>query len=80
MRFGIDDLVTLDNGKKYYLIDKLYIDDIGYYYAVLWNDEIDEMIEGEYCFFEECGEYLYDVEDDGIKAILIDHFMKNVVG
>lgn len=75
MKFDIDDVVTLDDGKEYYLIDKNIIDGITYFYAVEYTGDIDSMMDNEYCFFEVENGYLIDVVDENMITVLINMFM-----
>ena len=75
MKYDIDDVITFDDGKKYYLIDKNNIDGNNYYYAVEYNDNIDKMLDNEFCFFKEVDDYLEDVVDLRIIEKLYNAFL-----
>ena len=45
MSFGINDIVTLDNNKEYFLIDKNELDGITYFYAVEYTGSDEEMLD-----------------------------------
>lgn len=79
MNFDKDDIVTLDNGKEYYLIDKQKLDGEIYFYAVVHDKELDKMVDNEYCFFQlEEKEYLTEVEDEKTKQLLAELFIKDL--
>lgn len=77
--FDVDDVVTLDNGEEYYLIDKNVIAGEKYFYAVKNKGNIDELLDSEYCFFRvEDDEYLVVVKDEVIIEMLVKLFIDKV--
>ena len=52
MKYDIDDVITLDDGKEYYLIDKNIINGNTYYYALEYDENIDDMLDKKFCFFK----------------------------
>lgn len=76
--FDIDDIVTLDNGEEYYLIDKIEVDNNIYFYAVKNKENIEDLIDSEYCFFLKDGEYLELVTDMNINKILADIYIEKI--
>ena len=76
MKYGVDDVITLDDGKEYYLMDKNVIDGVTYYYAVEYKGNVEDMIGNEFCFFEEDNGDLVDVIDEEMITKLIDLFIK----
>ncbi len=76
--FDIDDIVTLDNGEEYYLIEKFILEDGTYFYAVKNNDNLEDLIEGEYCFFKVDGDYLELVVDSMKNKILTNLYIDKV--
>ncbi len=75
MKYDIDYVVTLDDGKEYYLIDKNVIDGNTYYYAVEYTGDIDSMFDNEKCFFKEENGYLVDEVDLDKMAKLYELFL-----
>ncbi len=76
MKYDIDDVVTLDDGKEYYIIDKNVIDNDVYFYAVEYNDNIDKMLDNEFCFFKDDNGYLIDVTDLDLIEKLYNKFLE----
>lgn len=80
MSFGINDIVTLDNNKEYFLIDKNELDGITYFYAVEYTGSDEEMLDNDYCFFElEDNEYLVLVEDQEVITKLLGLFLHKAI-
>ena len=80
MSFGINDIVTLDNNKEYFLIDKNELDGITYFYAVEYTGSDEEMLDNDYCFFElEDNEYLVLVEDQKVITKLLGLFLHKAI-
>lgn len=79
MKFDVDDIVTLDDGREYYLIDKNVVNGVVYFYSVLYDQDIDRMLEGEYCFFEVKDDILYKVEDEKMISQLMNLFLQKTV-
>ena len=79
MKYNVDDLVTLDDGSEYYLIDKNEIDGDTYYYAVMYDKDIDKMLDNDFCFFKDDDGYLIDVVDLNIIEKLYKKFLDKVV-
>ena len=75
MKYDIDDVVTLDDGMEYYLIDKNNIDGDIYFYAVEYDDNIDKMLDNEFCFFKDDNGYLVDVTDLKVINKLYNKFL-----
>lgn len=75
MKFDVDYVVTLDDNKKYYLIDKNIIDGNTYYYAVEYTDGIDSMVDNEKLFFKEENGTLEDVTDIDLIIKLKELFL-----
>ena len=80
MSFGINDIVTLDNGKEYFLIDKNELDGITYFYAVEYTGSDEGMLDNDYCFFElEDNEYLVLVENQEVITKLLELFLHKAI-
>ena len=80
MSFGINDIVTLDNNKEYFLIDKNELDGITYFYAVEYTGSDEEMLDNDYCFFElEDNEYLELDEDQEVITKLLGLFLHKAI-
>ena len=80
MSFGINDIVTLDNNKEYFLIDKNELDGITYFYAVEYTGSDEKMLDNDYCFFElEDNEYLVLVEDQEVITKLLGLFLHKAI-
>ncbi len=80
MSFGINDIVTLDNNKEYFLIDKNELDGITYFYAVEYTGSDEGMLDNDYCFFElEDNEYLVLVEDQEVITKLLELFLHKAI-
>lgn len=73
--FNIDDIVTLEDGVRYYLIDRYEVDGRFYFYSVEYDDNLDKMLDNEYCFLLVDGDYLSKVNDGKLRASLISLFM-----
>lgn len=82
MKYDIDDVVTLDDGKEYYLIDKNIINGETYYYAVEYTGDVDSMFDNEKLFFKDDNGCLVDVVDLDIimklKELFLNKFEKLV--
>jgi len=75
----VDQIVELENGKKYVLLDNKEIDKINYYYGLRLNDK--EEPTNNYLFFEEIIEdgetYLNPIEEESMKKVLVVAFTIN---
>ena len=75
----IDNIVELEDNKKYVLLDNKELNNINYYFALRLDDK--EEPTNNYLFFEEVkneGEtYLDPVDDESIKKLLITVFTAN---
>ena len=80
MKYDIDDVVTLDDGREYYLIDKNVIDNDTYFYAVEYDEDLDKLLDNEFCFFKDEDGYLVDVVDLDIIEKLYNKFLKKNIG
>lgn len=78
MKYDVDDLVSLEDGQQYYLIDKNELDGDTYYYAVLYDEDIDKMLDNEFCFFKADKDSLIDVVDLNIIEKLYEKFLNKV--
>ncbi len=78
MKYGVDDVVTLDDGKEYYLIDKNVLNGEEYFYAAEYTGDIDSMFDNEKCFFKSENGKLIDVVDIDIiiklKTLFLSKF------
>ena len=80
MNFDVNDIVTLDNDKEYFLIDKNELDGSTYFYAVEYTGSDEEMLDNDYCFFElEDNEYLVLVEDQKVITKLLELFLHKAI-
>ena len=72
----VDNIVTLDNDKKYVILDEKELNNVNYYYALRLDDN--EEPTNNYLFFEETKDgsdiYLAPVEDESMKGILLTTF------
>lgn len=77
----LDHVITLEDNKKYLLLDKTELDNKNYFYAVEVA-EIDSEPTENYIFLEEIIEnnevYVEPVEDEETKAALLVIFMNNL--
>lgn len=80
MKYDIDDIVTLDDDKEYYLIDKNIVDGNVYYYACEYTGDIESMSDNEKLFFKDEDGYLVDVTDLDIIMKLKELFLNKFVG
>lgn len=75
----VDNIVELENNKKYVLLDNKVLDNTNYYFGLRLDDK--EEPTNNYLFFEETkdGEdiYLAPVEEEKIKKLLITAFTVN---
>jgi len=75
----VDNIVELENNKKYVILDECELDNVKYYYGLKLNDN--EEPTNVYLFFEEIIEneevYLKSIEDDKIKGLLLTAFTIN---
>lgn len=75
----VDNIVELDNDRKYVLLENKEVNDTNYYFALRLDDK--EEPTNNYLFFEEIKEddetYLDPVEDESIKKLLITLFTAN---
>lgn len=79
IRIMVDNIVELDNDRKYVLLENKEVNDTNYYFALRLDDK--EEPTNNYLFFEEIKEddetYLDPVEDESIKKLLITLFTAN---
>lgn len=79
MKFDVDCVVTLDDNKQYYLIDKNVIDGITYYYAAEYTGDEESLFDNEKLFFKENNGSLEDVIDIDLiiklKELFLNKFM-----
>lgn len=77
----VDHVITLEDNKKYLLLDKAELDNKNYFYAVE-VPEINAEPTENYIFLEEIVEnneaYVEQVDDEEIKAALLVIFMNNL--
>lgn len=79
MKYDVDDIVTLDDNKEYYLIDKGELDGSTYYYAILYDKDIDTMLDNnKFCFFKDDNGYLCDVVDLDLMTKLYELFIRRL--
>lgn len=75
----IDNIIELDNNKKYLILDECELDNIRYYFGVRLTD--DEELTNTYLFFKEIIDneriYLNPIEDDKLKGLLLTSFTIN---
>lgn len=75
----VDNIVELENNKKYVLLDNKVLDNTNYYFGLRLDDK--EEPTNNYLFFEETkdGEdtYLAPVEEEKLKKLLITAFTVN---
>lgn len=80
MKYDVDCVVTLDDNKEYYLIDKNVVDGDTYYYAVEYTGDVDSMFDNEKVYFKEDNGYLEDVNDLDViiklKELFLNKFSK----
>ena len=74
-----DQIVELENGSKYLLLDNKIIDKINYYYGLRLDKK--EKPTNNYLFFEEIIEdgetYLNPINDESMKKVLVVAFTIN---
>lgn len=75
----VDQIVELENGENYVILDKTVLDDRTFYYALRLDDK--EQPTKNYLFFEELKSrndvYFDPVEDEDIKGALLVAFSIN---
>lgn len=75
----VDNIVELENDRKYVLLDNKVLDNINYYFGLRLDDK--EEPTNNYLFFEETkdGEdtYLAPVEEENMKQLLLTVFTVN---
>lgn len=75
----VDQIVELENGENYVILDKTDLDDRTFYYALRLDDK--EQPTKNYLFFEELKSrndvYFDPVEDEDIKGTLLVAFSIN---
>ena len=75
----VDNIIQLENNRKYVILDEKELDNINYYYALRLDDK--EEPTNNYLFFEETKDnddtYLAPVEDENMKGILLTAFTVN---
>lgn len=76
----INDVIVLDDNKKYLLLDKTDYENYPYYYAVLLDDQ--EKPTEKYSFVKEITEnnetFVEEVTDNAIRSSLLVIFMNNL--
>ncbi|MBQ6494435.1 MAG: hypothetical protein IJI49_00365 [Bacilli bacterium] len=75
MKYDVDCVVTLNDNKEYYLIDKNVVDGDTYYYAVEYTGDVDSMFDNEKLYFKDDNGYLVDVVDLDIIIKLKELFL-----
>lgn len=77
----VDNIVELDNGKKYVLLDEKKLDKNNYYFGLRLDNN--EEPTNNYLFFEETKDgndvYLLPIEDENLKNLLLTVFTVNYV-
>lgn len=77
----VDNIVELENGKKYVLLDEKKIDKNNYYFGLRLDNN--EEPTNNYLFFEEikdCNDvYLLPIDDEKLKSLLLTAFTVNYV-
>lgn len=77
----VDNIVELENGKKYVLLDEKKLDKNNYYFGIRLDNN--EEPTNNYLFFEETKDgddvYLAPVEDEQMKNLLLTTFTINYV-
>ncbi len=77
----VDQIIELENKKKYVILDSKILDDVNYYFGLRLDDK--EEPTNNYLFFEEFKEdddtYLDPVTDETLKAMLFGAFTLNFV-
>ena len=75
----VDQIVGLENGKQYLLLDSRELDNINYYFGLRLDEK--EEPTNNYLFFEEIKEdgetYLKPIEEDGMRKLLVTVFTIN---
>lgn len=75
----VDNIVMLEDGKQYVILDEKELDSVKYYYGLRLDDN--EEPTDMYLFFKESRYdddiYLTPVEDENIKKILLTAFTVN---
>lgn len=75
----VDNIVLLENDRKYVLLDEKELDNTKYYFGLRLNDN--EEPTNNYLFFEETKEdgetYLTPIEDENMKGLLLTAFTVN---
>lgn len=73
----LDKIITLDNKKKYLIIDETIIDNTKYYLAILFENNKQS---NKYLYFEEINNNnLKPIIDEDIKDILLTSFTINYI-
>ena len=82
MKYDVDYVVTLDDNKQYYLIDKNILNGETYFYAVEYTGDIDSMFDNEKCFFKSDKGNLIDVSDIDLivelKTLFLNKFEERI--
>lgn len=77
----VDNIVELENGKKYVLLDEKKLDKNNYYFGLRLDNN--EEPTNNYLFFEETKDgddvYLLPIEDEKLKNLLLTVFTVNYV-
>ena len=75
----VDNIVELENNKKYVLLDNKVLNNVNYYYGLRLDTNEEPTI--NYLFFEETVEnedvFLTPVEDENMKGLLLTAFTIN---
>lgn len=75
----VDNIVLLENNRKYVLLDEKELDNTKYYFGLRLNDN--EEPTNNYLFFEESKEdedtFLTPIEDENMKGLLLTAFTVN---
>lgn len=75
----VDKIITLDNNKKYIILDETLLDNTKYYFGLRLDDNNEPT--NYYLYFEETKDnkdiYLKPIENEEIKNILLTSFTIN---
>lgn len=77
----VDKIITLENDRKYLIVDKVILNNINYYYGTRLDDN-DEPL-NNYIFLEEVKDsndvYMVPVYDEKLKGLLLTAFTVSFV-
>ncbi len=77
----VDQIVELEDGKSYVMLDSKELDNRKFYYGLRVNEN--EEPTNEYLFFEEFKEdndtYLLPIDDESLKTLLLTVFTTNYI-